>query len=126
MTGLEVRVTGPLADGRAQQAVIDFCEAVETSIAWQAHAEAMQIMDASFRNPTPYYELQVTVQRQGEQMVLHDRGIVYGPWLVGVSARNRTSRFKGYDMYRRAVIALKPKLHGLIQHALGPFLGRMG
>ena len=121
----DFQVSGPLFDGRAGRAAADLCDALEYSVAWQAHAEARQIMDASFKHPTPYYEVQVTVEPRDEEMVVHDRRIVYGPWLVGVSSRNRTSRFKGYDMYRRAVKAVTPKIMSLASHILPPFLRRM-
>ena len=120
------RVSGPLFDGRAKRAAEDLCDAIEYTVAHQAHAELMRVMDGSFRNPTPYYEIQTTVQPRGEEMVVHDRGIVYGPWLVGVSSRNRTSKFKGYDMYRRATTAVIPQVARLVAHVLPQFLRRMG
>jgi hypothetical protein len=117
-----VNVSGPLFDGRAAAAVTDLCDEIEYSVAWQAHAEARQIMDASFRQPTPYYEVQVTVEPRGDEMVVHDRGIVYGPWLV----RGRPgTRFRGYDMYRKATAAVLPQVGRLVQHLIGPFLRRM-
>ena len=58
-------------------------------------------MDQFFKAPTPYYETQVTFDRSGHEMVIHDRGIIYGPWLAGVGTRNATSRFKGYTHWRR-------------------------
>ena len=42
------------------------------------------------------------IQRQADDLVVHDRGIIYGPWLEGVSHRNQTTRFKGYSSFRRA------------------------
>lgn len=124
MNSIEVTFTGPLADGRARAAVTDLCDAIEYSVAWQAHAEARQIMDASFRNPTPYYEVQVTVQPRGEEMVVHDRGIAYGPWLE-TGARSRPSRFAGYHSFRRATAAVVPKVASLVAHVIPPFLRRM-
>jgi hypothetical protein len=105
--------------------VTDYCDEIKYVVAWQGHAEARQIMDASFRRPTPYYEVQVTVEPRGEEMVVHDRGIVYGPWLEGVSRRNQVSRFKGYHSFRRATQALRPRAVQLARHALPPFLRRM-
>jgi len=32
---------------------------------------------------------------------IDDGGVVYGPWLEGISARNRTTRFKGYASFRK-------------------------
>ena len=120
-----VVVSGPLFDGRAKTAAADLCDAIEYSVAWQAHAEARQIMDASFRHPTPYYEVQVTVEPRGEEMVVHDRGIVYGPWLES-GAVSRPSSFRGYASFRRATAAVRPQVGRLIQAILPSFLRRMG
>ena len=120
--GIAVNVSGPLFDGRAADAVTDLCDAIEYSVAWQAHGEARQIMDASFRNPTPYYEVQVTVEPRGDEMVVHDRGIVYGPRLERGQAG---TRFRGYHSFRRATAAVIPQVGRLVQHLIGPFLRRM-
>jgi hypothetical protein len=120
----QAQVSGPLFDGRAAMAAADLCDQIEYSVAWQAHAEARQIMDASFRHPTPYYEVQVTVQPRGEEMVVHDRGIAYGPWLES-GARSRPSRFRGYHSFRRATAAVIPQVQRLVQNLIGPFLRRM-
>ncbi len=123
--GLAITVTGPVFDGRAARAAEDMCDAIEYSVAWQAHAEARQIMDASFRRPTPYYEVQVTVEPRGEAMVVHDRGIAYGPWLE-TGAASRPSRFRGYGSFRRAAAAVRPQIGRLIAAVIPPFLRRMG
>ena len=119
-----VTVSGPLFDGRAATAARELCDQIEYTVAWQAYAEARQVMDASFRHPTPYYEVQVTVQPRGEEMVVHDRGIAYGPWLEG-GARSRPSRFRGYHSFRRATAAVLPQVGRLVQNLIGPFLRRM-
>lgn len=62
-----------------------------------------QNLDTSIRHPTPYYETQLTVQHVSPSVrKVHDRGVVYGPWLEGTSSRNETTRFKGYSALRRA------------------------
>ena len=119
-----VTVSGPLFDGRAATAARELCDQIEYTVAWQAYAEARQVMDASFRHPTPYYEVQVTVQPRGEEMVVHGRGIVYGLWLES-GARSRPSRFRGYHSFRRATAAVLPQVGRLVQNLIGPFLRRM-
>lgn len=37
---------------------------------------------------------------RGDEGIIDDGGIIYGPWLEGVGSRNRTTRFKGYRMWR--------------------------
>lgn len=119
-----VVVSGPLFNGQATRAARELCEAIEYSVAWQAHAEARRIMDASFKHPTPYYEVQTTVQRIGDAMVVHDRGIAYGPWLEQGASR-RPTRFRGYHSFRRATQAVLPKIRDLVAHVLPRFLQRM-
>lgn len=38
---------------------------------------------------------------RGDEGIIDDGGIIYGPWLEGVGSRNATTRFKGYFMWRR-------------------------
>lgn len=52
---------------------------------------------------TGYYRRSVHGQLRGRlHAEVNDSGVVYGPWLEGVSRRNERSRFKGYAMFRRA------------------------
>lgn len=98
----EVNIRGPLFDGRAPSVIADLREDCTEQVAAQGYAYVMTNLNASIRNPTPYYETQVTVDRAGNDRRVHDRGIVYGPWLEGVGERNKTTRFKGYASFRRA------------------------
>jgi hypothetical protein len=72
------------------------------AVAAQALSNVQYNLDRSIQHPTPYYETQIRMDRVGTDMVVHDRGIVYGPWLEGVDSRNTRSRFKGYRSFRRA------------------------
>lgn len=122
-----VEVTGPLFDHRADAAVRDFLERAQQVVGEQGLANWQHNMDGSFRKPTPYYETQVIVQRVGEVAHVHDRGIIYGPWLEGTSRRNQTTRFKGYASLRRAVQQLRPRIDPLLGWVLRHgFIQRMG
>lgn len=57
-------------------------------------------LDQSLKNPTPYYETQLVTDRRGDNLVVTDKDIVYGPWLEGVGSRNQSTRFKGYKHWR--------------------------
>lgn len=98
----EVILSGPVFDrngGHAARALVDQCTwTVGTKVLSEVH----MLLDKSIRNPTPYYETQITQERVVADVVVHDRGIIYGPWLEGTSSRNRTTRFKGYASFRRA------------------------
>ena len=72
------------------------------------------------QNPTGYYQSKIQVERRQIYRGFSDGGVIYGGWLEGVSSRNRTTRFKGYqtfriikqelDFYRTFQIPL-PRLH---------------
>lgn len=50
---------------------------------------------------TGHYRRSVHGRVSGHHGVIDDSGVVYGPWLEGVSPRNVTTRFKGYSAFRR-------------------------
>ena len=76
--------------------------AIRDEVAADVLAVAHGVMDAKFVHPTPYYETQVTNEVFGTERIVHDRGVVYGPWLEGTSWRNRVSTFKGYHAFSTA------------------------
>ena len=41
---------------------------------------------------------------------IDDGGVVYGPWLEGIGSRNATTRFKGYQMFRKTAQWLRGQL----------------
>ena len=121
---VDVRVSGPVFDGRADAAVRDFCDEAERDIAGQAYSEVMTNLNQSIKNPTPNYETQITVTQRGADQVVHDRGIVYGPWLE--TGAGRRTRFRGYHSFARARAAIETKAPAIVQRALRRALGRMG
>ena len=60
------------------------------------------------QHPTGHYEsridYRVVTRNVGAAYTeLHDSGVIYGPWLEGISRRNRVSRFKGYASFRKSL-----------------------
>lgn len=124
--GVQVVVSGPIFNGMAAAALAAMLDEMAYTVAAQGLANVQYNLDRSIRHPTPYYETQITLQRQANDVVVHDRGIVYGPWLEGVSERNRTTRFKGYHSFRRATDELRRQVPGLIGHIVQRTLGAIG
>lgn len=122
---IDVSEHGPIFDGRAVTAVHAFEDEVKQQLGQQGLADVHHNLNASIRHPTPYYETQILTERQGNDVVVHDRGIIYGPWLEGVGSRNRTTRFKGYFSFRRATQTLRGKTPGIAERVLQKYLGRM-
>ena len=115
MSVVEVRIEGPLFDGRTAAAVQAAVDDAVREVGNQGLSLWSENLDQSIRHPTPYYETQVNVRHHAGESVVNDRGIIYGPWLEGVGSRNRTTRFKGYFSLRRAVQELERQKPGLVQ-----------
>jgi hypothetical protein len=82
-------------------------------------------LDASIREPTPYYETQITVDRNAAGGgIVHDRDIVYGPWLE--TGAGRVTRFHGYRSFGRAQDGIAAKIRRLLQAAVGRMVRRLG
>lgn len=120
-------LSGPIFNAAATDAALDdFLRDAKFDVAAQALAEVATNLDRSIRQPTPYYETQIAADWQGSDRVVHDRGIVYGPWLEGTGSRNRTTRFKGYASFRRATEAVRERVPALVSRALDRALTRLG
>jgi hypothetical protein len=100
MIDLDVAMRGPLFRGEMPARIRRITEEAKRSVAAAAMEALHRRMDTMFKRPTPYYETQVIMERQVDDLVIHDRKIVYGPWLEGVGTRNRSTRFKGYRIWR--------------------------
>lgn len=122
---MEIKTSGPLFDGSFPRLVQDFIDDAEWEVGAQASANVHQNADGSFKNPTPYYETQIAVERRDPDVVVHDRGIVYGPWLEGVSTRNQLTRFKGYRIWARAANQTRRQANAIVQQVLQRHLVRM-
>lgn len=115
MAGVTVDKSGPLFDGRVAIAITEMVADAQEEIAQMAYATVMLNLHTSIRHPTPYYETQIINEYINSDNVIHDRGIIYGPWLEGVGSRNRTTRFKGYWSFRRATTEVMARLPATLE-----------
>jgi hypothetical protein len=113
-----ISVSGPWFDGRVAAAIAAMISEIQYRIAAAALERVQYNLDRSIQFPTPYYETQVMMQAQANDLVVHDRGIIYGPWLEGVSHRNQTTRFKGYHSFRRAADETRRQAPAIAQRVL--------
>jgi len=122
---VQLIISGPIFGGAAAGTTALFLAEAQRRVAEQFLANVQQYLDQSIKHPTPYYETQIMVQHLGHDDVVHDRGIIYGPWLEGTSRRNQTTRFKGYASFRRARQALVPRIPELIGYILSHYVSQM-
>jgi len=123
---IEIKLTGPIFDGRAVQAGHEVTQAIVDRVAGYALEQVQHNLDGSLKNPTPYYETQINVVGYMTDRVVNDRGVVYGPWLEGTGSRNATTRFKGYASFRRAAQVTRSRVRHIAGGVVSQYIRRMG
>lgn len=102
----KVSADGPIFDGTANAALHEARRAMSSKVARAAQRHVQTIGRRNFRyesSPATYFfENNVEVDRVSDGHLVHANQVVYGPWLEGTSSRNQTTRFKGYQLFRRA------------------------
>lgn len=122
---ITVTESGPLFDGRLERAVAAAVDEAEEQIADVGVGEVRQALAQVLQHPTGYYQSRIQTDRAVGDWTVTDGGIVYGPWLAGVSARNRSTRFKGYSHWRRATQRLQQQAPGIANHVIGQRIGAL-
>ena len=110
---VSVQVTGPLVPEGAERlhraierGVHDLVELGEERLAEMLRPRPAGVyLSVTEARPGQYstgnYRRNVHGTSRNLHGLLTDGGVVYGPWLEGVSSRNATTRFKGYASFRR-------------------------
>jgi CRISPR/Cas system-associated endonuclease Cas3-HD len=122
---IDVSGSGPLLTGNERVVIGSFIQEAQEEIAAQISSHVHSILNARIRNPTPYYETQITTQRMQEDLVVHDRKIVYGPWREGISRANARSSFKGYHAFEEASTRTQPEVPRIVLAVMRRYLGRL-
>jgi hypothetical protein len=105
-----VNAAGPVFNGAASPLVTRYTQEGVQELAEWADGEVHRVLGQVLRHPTGYYESQVTVNRvSGDSIAITDGGVVYGPWLEGISSRNFSTRFKGYGTFRRVAARVEAR-----------------
>lgn len=126
MTQIEVTFRGPFFNrGNLAQVGQDIIDDAMYEIGGLALERVQYLLNANIKHPTPYYETQIILQRLGDSEVVHDRGIIYGPWLEGTSRRNSTTRFKGYASFRKAFQETERQAPAVLARVVQRNLGRI-
>lgn len=115
--------TGPLFTGQTSRHLHLAIDEAEQEIATLGADHLRDDLGAPpFKNPTGWYRSHITPKKVGPLWMIQDSDVIYGEWLAGTSSRNRTSRFKGYQHWRRAVAYVnriaKPTTERIIARAL--------
>lgn len=117
---------GALFRGEEGAIIQEYIRDATDEIASQALANVHMYLNSSIQNPTPYYETQIIKERAMDTVIVHDRGIIYGPWLEGTGSKNRPRPgFPGYHSFRRARQQTGAEAGRIAQAVLRRYLGRM-
>lgn len=123
---VKVHISGPIFDGRAVLAVEDFLDEAVWEVGEQGWREVHEQLERNLRNPTGYYQSHITVERQGEGVIVHDKDVIYSFWLEGIAEkRDRRAQFPGYHSFALAAVELERQVGPLAERALPPYLARM-
>lgn len=127
ITQFEVTVSGPMFDARGDARRDVFVQRLVNTVSREAKNRTVGNMAMAFRNPTPFYWTQITTEpvRPFVDRVWDQNTVVYGPWLEGVSERNRTTRFKGYASFRRATQATAAVVPQIAQEPIRDYIKDM-
>jgi hypothetical protein len=130
----DVRVTvqahGPLMDGRASGIVRDWLDGVKKDIAQEGLNRLRSfVMDKTGRATGRYQSEIVTSTLNYNDLKISnpsESGYAYGPWLEGFSSRNRSTRFKGYHLWRQAAQKLQDDAPGIAERKLPELIQKLG
>lgn len=124
--GVRAVRTGPLFNGQMARHLDLAVDAAEEEIATLG-AEHLRgdLGRPPFINPTGWYKSHITPKKMGPFWMIWDSGVIYGEWLAGTSRRNRISRFKGYQHWRRAIQYVHRIAQPTTDRVVGRFLVRL-
>lgn len=121
-----VTLSGPFFDARADEIRHDLVDEIANRVGGQALSDVMKNLDVSIRNPTPYYETQIALKRNGSTATVHDNKVIYGNWLEGTGSRNSPkTRFPGYASFRRATQQVEREAPDIARAIVDRAVGRL-
>lgn len=103
MPEIHVKTTGPMFSALPAQKTDAVLEKTISELVAEGEKRVKLQLYTGHGVRTGFYRRSVHGEVLGSRRgIIHDSRVVYGPWLEGVTPRNRASRFKGYAMFRNA------------------------
>lgn len=112
--GVAVQYTGPLFDGTADDIVDKHLTDMERALGQEVYEVIKGRLPSVLVAPTGRYQSTIHVADKAAGVVVGD-GTVYGPWLEGTGSRNRSTRFKGYQTFRKATQEVQQRADAVVQ-----------
>lgn len=129
----DFHASGAVFDGRAERAAHDYCNHLRESLADIAVRKVLAHLAEVIRVNHGVYMSYTHKVYEGEDIIVTDRWIVYGPWLEGVGSRVGPpgsgkwpyTRFEGYHTYRIVGNELNIEAPDIAEIELVPYLAIM-
>lgn len=122
---VSIKKTGPFLAGQFEKTMPGVIKAIDEAGAEYGLKTLNEYMDKSFMHPTGHYQSHLHVAQDDLGTRVDDDGVIYGPWLEGVSRRNSRSRFKGYAAFRKTAQQLRIHVIEIANRAVEEFVRRM-
>lgn len=123
-----VKVSGPLFDGRAEAALSRYIVNCKQKIAQEGVNQVRTHLGEVLKHNEGIYEAHIHTENQADDIIVTDTPIVYGPWLEGVGSRDAPrTRFRGYGTFRYVSQQLNQQAGQLADDYLheGGYIGEM-
>ena len=126
----DCRVSGPLASGDAEKAAQDWARNTTQALADKGVELLKAVpMDKTGRGRGGFAGALRTQRVSPTETRIPgptEKGVVWAPWLEGVSKRNESTKFAGYGLFRKTRLKLQRMAPDIGQAELEKVLGRMG
>lgn len=99
--GVEITFEGSLFDGSLMDLLEEARQDAGRAVAEEAADQIRNRLDIVLQEPTGYYRSRIEPHPRGDDWVVSDWGVVYSSWLEGTSSRNASTRFKGYETFKK-------------------------
>lgn len=120
-----VTFSGPMFDGTSLRVVADIMKGIDQAVGAAGVQLVGRELEQNLQNPTGYYQSQITYVTNTRGAEVTDQGVIYGPWLEGTGSRNQTTKFKGYNSFRRAAQQLNAASELIAQTVVSRMIGRL-
>jgi len=123
-----VTVAGPLMEGRGPAVLQRFFDDATKLVAEAGRDELRKRATSKPRHPTGATAGAIVVRdfAKGKTIITDYPQVLYGPWLEGVSARNQSTRFPGYRMFKLTRGRLRKRVGELVQGLLDRAVAELG
>lgn len=125
---LTMDTVGPLfTPGQVDAVMRQFMDETKDEVAQTGLRLLRARFGSTFKHPTGRYESRVVIDRAGRESdrVITDHFVIYGSWLEGSSSRNQSTKFKGYQSFRKVRLQVRRLVTPIAQEKLDSFLRRL-